>query len=81
MKSQLCLATMLVEMSDPQEPDQSEASSEQDEKDSPVVTVSTESKATAESSSSSDALIDRWWVWALGGLGIAAFFGLLHVLT
>jgi hypothetical protein len=28
-----------------------------------------------------EGLLDRWWVWALGGLAIAGFFGLLHILT
>jgi hypothetical protein len=28
-----------------------------------------------------DTWVDKWWVWALGGLAFAGFIGLLHVLT
>lgn len=37
--------------------------------------------STAENQAPAEGLGDKWWVWVLGGLAIAAFFGLLHVLT
>ena len=28
-----------------------------------------------------DSWADRWWVWALGGLALAGFIGILHLLS